>query len=445
MKRLGCRLVLWLAVLCGIKGYGPTERTVAVFGQQAGNGNDPWSRFDMVGVDRCSKTACHGNNAAPTTKRKEYIIWITNDVKHAGASQALLSERSKIIERNLNSPGTDWQKAEPEKDTLCLKCHLAKSEPARRQRMTLDDGVSCENCHGPAEKWLEKHTDPSFHNLNPAAKLALGMVDLSANNLGGRIRVCVDCHVGNGTRGMEVNHDLIAAGHPRLAFEFSERMAVYVKHWTEQLDEERAWKLGQLVSAEAALQLVEFRADPRNKRPWPEYAEYDCFACHHDLVEPSWRQQQGYKNRRPGELPWGTWYFAQTEQLAAGLDKPLNALRREMAKPYPSRDTVKQSAETLAKALQQAANAPAGAPLGPQALRQSLNRIKGDFDKRNFANWDAAAQLYMRFDALNRALTNLEQQQDPKCEKALQEMVKTLEFPKSYNSPRDFRPNPGAK
>ena len=36
---------------------------------------------------------------------------------------------------------------------------------------------------------------------------------------------------------------------------------------------------------------------------WPEYAELDCFACHHSLTraEDSWCQAHGYENRaRPG-------------------------------------------------------------------------------------------------------------------------------------------------
>jgi hypothetical protein len=116
-----------------------------------------------------------------------------------------------------------------------------------------------------------------------------------------------------------------------------------------------------------------------------------------------------------------------------------------MAKPYPARDAVKRSAETLAQALREAANAPPGAPPTPQSLRQTLSSIKRDFDKRNFANWDAAAQLYMRFDALARALKNSEGKEDQQLQEALKKSWEEIAFPPSYNSPRDFRPNPGAK
>lgn len=444
MKRVGRGLVLLSAVILVLKGFGPTERSVAALGQQAGNADDPWNRFEWQGAGRCSSTACHNKGGAPGTKRSEYTTWLTSD-KHATAYQTLSTDRSKIIERNLNSPGADWHSVRPETDNLCLKCHAAKTNQALRAKVPLEDGVSCENCHGPAEKWLADHTQPGFHDRAPAAKLELGMVDLTAGNLAGRIRVCVDCHVGNGPHGMEVNHDLIAAGHPRLNFEFSVFMTNYPKHWVEEQDEARAWSLGQLVTAKAALQLVEYRADPRNQRPWPEYAEYDCFACHHDLVEPSWRQQRGYTNRRPGELPWGTWYFAQTEQLAAGLGTHLNALRREMARPAPDRAAVKREAEALATQLQNAAAGAGSAKLAPPALRATLTRIEKDFQARNFPNWDAAAQLYLRFAALNHALNNLEGSEDVQFQSALKAMGEDLAFPKSYDSPRDFQPKPRSK
>src|ERR1700722_9646472 len=39
---------------------------------------------------------------------------------------------------------------------------------------------------------------------------------------------------------------------------------------------------------------------------WPEYAELDCFACHHNLTatKDSWRQERGYVRQRPGNASW---------------------------------------------------------------------------------------------------------------------------------------------
>ena len=75
------------------------------------------------------------------------------------------------------------------------------------------------------------------------------------------------------------------------------------------IDEAQAWRVGQVVSAEAALRLLIGRATAAKEKaqPWPEFAEYDCYACHHGLQGPSWRQKRGYAGRVPGSLRWNDW------------------------------------------------------------------------------------------------------------------------------------------
>src|SRR5262249_46793357 len=111
--------------------------------------------------------------------------------------------------------------------------------------------------------------------------------------------------------------------------------------------DERVWAVGQVVSMRAALKLLEHRAATPGK-PWPELAEYDCFACHHDLADQPWRRAPKYLNQRlPGSLSWGTWYYALAEVLAdhpprADLKLPatsLKELRQLMGQPY--RDVTK--------------------------------------------------------------------------------------------------------
>jgi hypothetical protein len=41
--------------------------------------------------------------------------------------------------------------------------------------------------------------------------------------------------------------------------------------------------------------------------PWPDFARFDCYACHHDLKVPSWRQERGYGGRTPGRPPVPFW------------------------------------------------------------------------------------------------------------------------------------------
>src|SRR5262249_35051891 len=150
------------------------------------------------------------------------------------------------------------------------------------------DGIGCESCHGTAQQWLGVHYARDWRNKSDDEKRTLGFQPLKG--LGERAHLCVSCHVGDVNK--EVNHDLIAAGHPRLNFEFGAFQAIMPKHWPDegthgQPDfEARAWAVGQVVSAQAALALLKHRAST-TRSPWPEFAEYECFACHHDLREPS--------------------------------------------------------------------------------------------------------------------------------------------------------------
>src|SRR5262249_29449111 len=128
-----------------------------------------------------------------------------------------------------------------------------------------------------------------------------------------RARLCADCHVGGPER--EVNHDLLAAGHPRLNFEFSSFQAIYPQHWCDRDDrarypdfEARSWAVGQVVSAQTALNLLAYRANNK-KAPWPEFAENNCYSCHHDLRGRLGRGQN--LDLGPGVLTLNDWYYAE--------------------------------------------------------------------------------------------------------------------------------------
>src|SRR5262249_2697203 len=162
---------------------------------------------------------CHNSNELKGTKGREFTIWAMHD-PHAKAFEVLYGKRALQIEKNLKRL-VDVTQARPECNKLCLNCHVLPGvEPLseagrtvpRRHTFTYEDGVSCEACHGPAEKWLTKHYQKSWGRLSAREKNVLGMSD--TKDLLARASLCVTCHIGTGD--LEVNHDLIAAGHPRL-------------------------------------------------------------------------------------------------------------------------------------------------------------------------------------------------------------------------------------
>jgi hypothetical protein len=296
-------------------------------------------------------------------------------------------------------------------------------------------GVGCEACHGPAEKWLKPHSLPDWKKdyPEPADKEKLGMWPIHKSYE--RARRCVTCHVGSSTSDM--NHDLIAAGHPRLNFEFTVFMANMPRHWNKNsipdLRQDEAWVLGQAVTATAALDLLAYRADPPkapdgSPKPWPEFAEYDCFSCHHDLQGvPNWRQEM--KFRRPvGALVWNNWYMTMPRAMAT-LDKnqhqklldTLDTLAKAMREPLRERQTIVKQAQEAEKLLR--------SPGASSPARQLLNRLIMDY-RTSSPDWDHAAQIYLAAAALDH---------DTKSKKVIEELAKKLSYPQDYDSPHEDR------
>src|SRR5207302_5872390 len=119
----------------------------------------------------------------------------------------------------------------------------------------------------------------------------------------------------------DVNHDLIAAGHPPLRFEFGTYLAHLPKHWQEWSAspdaDARNWAVGQAVVAEMALELLADRAC-QAARPRPEFADYACFSCHRDLPVGT----LSVNRTPPGRLRFGTWHLALTPRLEPLLGLP---------------------------------------------------------------------------------------------------------------------------
>jgi hypothetical protein len=175
---------------------------------------------------------------------------------------------------------------------------------------------------------LNRHTAPDWHRLSDQDKNAAGMVMLTDSLA--KAQVCAGCHVGapaDQAAGMplrEVNHDLLAAGHPRLNFELTAFLVNLPPHWDraqqrpDANERARTWLIGQIGSAQAAARLVADRAE-RGQGIWPEFAEYDCQTCHHGLRESRrhpLRSDQPGAGRLAGEARWGSWYWAMPSELA---------------------------------------------------------------------------------------------------------------------------------
>jgi hypothetical protein len=348
----------------------------------------------LQGVGSCAAAACHNANGPRASKGSEYTTWATHD-PHANAYVILFNPQSLQIQKNLIHAELAKEGTLAHENALCLGCHAEPAAPFRA------DGVGCESCHGPAEQWKATHYRSGFARTTP------GFQDLK--DLTVRAQACVKCHVGEGDR--DVNHDLIAAGHPRLRFELGAYLKNYPKHWSEGADrtrnadfEARAWAVGQAVSAQAALALLQHRAATPGK-PWPEFAEYDCAACHHSLKGPDSRAVSR-PGRKVGELPWGTWYFSLAGALVGPGGAPLRELEDLMARSYPDRVKVQEKAGEAEAALLRWRGRLEGMPANlatVHALAGEFAAVKAD---QFPAGPDDAVQFYLAAAALHNALTD---------------------------------------
>jgi hypothetical protein len=383
--------------------------------------SDPPPR--TLGVASCAAMACHGANGPKGSKGSEYSTWITVD-PHAKAYEALSKPESQQMHKNLAAADKDKKNygkyAAANDNPLCLKCH-AMGDGATPEMQT--DGVGCERCHGPAENWKSTHYLYTFDRNTP------GFHDLL--KLTARAETCTQCHVGE--KNQEVNHDLIAAGHPRLRFEFAAYHANYPKHWADTGEkerdpafEERAWLVGQLVSAEAALKLLASRTEGKDPithepKPWPEFAEYECAACHHGLKKPSFRQKRDLKKAEAGvkvdsgALPWGTWYYsimpvlekqvpgAEMKKLQALLDK----LHRNLGKRLPPPGAVRSDALDAAKLIKGWLTRVKDRPLSSQKVTALMTALAKKDDLVQ-SGWDGAVQVYLGLAAGHNALCDMD-------------------------------------
>lgn len=256
-----------------------------------------------LGVATCVNAGCHGSTQPLNTTRvlqNEYYTWLNHD-RHSGAYTILFSERSARIARNMRI------RAKAYESDVCLDCHTTNL-PARLVEGHVDkeDGVQCEVCHGPASGWRAEHTEEGWTREQSVAR---GMIDLRA--ITNRASVCAGCHIGNAKK--EVDHELIAAGHPVLRFELDNFTATMPPHWTPNRDTHgvRAWAVGQAVKFRESLDNVARHA---RGDEWPEFSDMSCHHCHHALKDSGWRQERGWPDRA-GLPSWSPQHWAMLRLL----------------------------------------------------------------------------------------------------------------------------------
>lgn len=404
-----------------------------------------------IGPGSCASTSCHGSVkpvAGSRILQNEYSTWIIKD-KHSRAFQALTGDVGERMARILKLG------AQAKEAPKCLACHALSPTPEQRGRaFEVSEGVSCENCHGPASGWLGPHTTRSWPHEK---SVALGMHD--TRDVIHRTEKCLECHLG--TKNKFVDHEMISAGHPDLFFELDSFSAVMPRHWKTPRESEpgkpvedaawvgvREWSAGQAVQLRAAMERLMWRAKNERydkKDVWPEYSELSCFACHHALVpaKDSWRQAHGYGQRRPGDPAWNgsryTVFRLLAQQVDSGnaqeLEKQLSAISGEMSKLSPDRNAVASAASAAVPVAQRLAERLATMQYDQASTLHMLQRISDDAENIALADERAAEQAAMALDSLYIAYSHdAKPANAAEVRASINGLFQQLENPSAYNA-----------
>lgn len=391
------------------------------------------------GPGSCAASNCHGSVAPRTVVRiaqNEYSIWSAQD-KHARAYTVLSNPVSlrmgKIL--GLEQP--------PNKSDKCLNCHAINAKPELRAQtfQSLEDGVSCESCHGPALGWLGPHT---LKDWSHERSLKLGMID--ERDLISRAENCLSCHLG--TRSMEVDHTMIAAGHPDLTFQLETFTSAMPRHW-KPAQNASSWlnvqelAVGQAVQLREGLNRLNRRALGSN---WPDYSEYECYACHHSLTKPdaSWRQAAGYRGRQPGAPVWNPATYVIFRHIANAVDNSasdqlvseVGSIEQLSGKPGSS-DQVAAHAKTAAALADKLAHELQNQTYDRNLTVRLLREIANDSDAIAQQGERSAEQTAMALDSLFLAYSKNENPPNAQdFRAAVNGLYQQLDNPSAYNAPR---------
>jgi hypothetical protein len=381
------------------------------------------------GVAACK--GCHEQKPANETlplvcECNELTTW-KNEDKHVKAYTVLREPRAQRMGQLLGKDVTENQ-------TGCVACHgIVVAKEYTHETFDINDGVSCVVCHGAHREWVVKHQvaldRKEWQQLPRKEKQdRFGLTDLWDPVI--RTRMCVSCHIGNPAEGKMVTHEMYAVGHPPLpGFEvatFSDQMP---RHWkylkekstdiqkilhfqpgSEVFEKTKLVGVGSAVALAETLRLLGAQADQvkTSKGSGMDFANFDCYACHHDLKSKSWRQERGYvgKPGRPQMRPWPTVVarvslgeLRKTAGGAQGLEDGLKQLYQAFdGQPFGDCDQIGPATKKLAASLTEWANQSAAKPtpefkaLAPELL-QSLCRVA----QKAIPDYDSAREMAWAF------------------------------------------------
>lgn len=394
---------LFLVVVLALAGSLVTGTADAAAGGSGGH----------VGVATCAGSTCHGRleGDGKVVRQDELMRWqepSTPGGAHSRAFAVLNGERGRQIAATL---GIGNAASAP----MCLGCHATPAKGARGGRFLTSDGVGCEACHGGASGWIASHYAVGASH---GANVAKGMIPLDQPMA--RATVCLDCHFGGAGEGQFVTHRIMAAGHPRIAFEL-DLFSTLQQHWNEdadysqrkrRVDSVRIWAVGQAMAVNRALSLYQM---PQfgTEGAFPEFTFFDCHSCHRRIYDQADRVKTWQANpARP--IPAGMPPFNDENMImlsaaarvaapgmAARFDNDARAFHTALAR---DRGAAVAAAGRLAQTSLALAKAIDGAPLSSGMAYGIVDQIASGVTTARFTDYAGSVQAVMALDTMLNAL-----------------------------------------
>ena len=297
-------------------------------------------------------------------KHSQAFNLLISDTSHQLVTRLLGFDLREFV-KNGELNHTALQPSQRARLKSCLHCHSAWPHDREQPPIASHLGVSCQACHGPGRSWSEAHRseDKVWRLVSAAEKARLHMTDV--HNPIVRTQLCASCHIGDVKQHRFVTHDMYVLGHPPLPSiepeSFAEQMP---EHWQtlpqklrkkvfdmwdsspEGLDR-IAWSqkdprlgiapedikssyreanypdhdpsndlphtrnviVGGLVLLQSSLELLADLSQLQQSggHVWPEFAMYDCSACHHELRTGPIATGRPFRPVPPGRPPMPLW------------------------------------------------------------------------------------------------------------------------------------------
>jgi hypothetical protein len=388
----------------------------------------------------------------------EFPIWDNKD-KHRNAYLVLKKDRAQHMGKLLDKDVLD-----PEAG--CVSCHGVRAPTNQRHpSFRIEEGVSCIACHGAYEDWVDEHGSFLKHDKWRAQKTKdkeerYGMKDLWSP--GKRTSLCVSCHIGNVDERKFVTHEMYAAGHPPLpGIEIATFCNQMPRHWEFlkvkspkvrevlgfdrdyiNLEQTRLVVVSSVAELSETMKLVAAQADKCANATDTgakslDFANFDCYACHHDLKSPSQRVYVG-KPGRPQMAPWPTRLAKVSLEVVLKNDQASKALDEGMKKlydafsiqPFGNCQQIAAAAKALTVQLDQWSaelsndKADAAKVKYDHATGMALLHKLTSLTEKDVADYDTARQIAWAIDVIYSELTPESKDWNPK----IKELIDSLKL-----------------